>query len=246
MKIFELEILWFTIAPSYYGLMYALTFIVGYIIFIKQKWLSQKQIDDLFFYIVGWVIFGGRLGYILFYNLSSYIESPLNIFKVWEWGMSFHWWVLGVLTAMILFSRKNNLNFYKLADSITFIAPIGISLIRFANYLNKELLGFAYNWPLSVDWRFPSPLLESFLEWIVLFIILFFVRQKQAFIWQIACVFLIGYWFFRIVVEVFVRTPDVQIGYLFGLFSMGTLLSSIMILLGIYYYIRLKKHAKLS
>ena len=246
MKIFELDIFGFTLAPTYYGLSYALTFIIGYLIFKKRNWLNQKQIDDLFFYIVAWVIVWGRLGYVLFYNLSSYMQNPLDIFKVWEWWMSFHGGTIWVIIAMILFAYKNKLNFYKLADHICIIVPIGIALIRFANYLNKELLGFSYTGLLSINGQFPSPLLESFLEWIVLFGIIYYFYRRQSFTWQIASVFLIGYWFFRVLVELFVRLPDAQVGYVVAWVSRGAILSMLMIFAWLYFYIQQKNNAKLQ
>ena len=260
MTIFETTIFGITITPSYYGLMYALWFIMWY-------WLIQKRIykdwenilthitklkiwdfmDSLLFYIFFWVVIWWRLWYVIFYNLSNFISNPLDILKVWEWWMSFHWWIIWVIIAMILFSKKQKISFYKLADQVALVAPIGLWLWRFWNYLNKELLGFSwYNWPLAINWRFPSPLVELFLEWIVLFIILNLIyKYKKLKDWQIASVFIILYWFFRILVEIFFREPDAHIWYIMNYFTLWEIYSLPMILIGIFFYIKLKKTKKI-
>jgi phosphatidylglycerol:prolipoprotein diacylglycerol transferase len=243
MKIFELTIFWFTIAPSYYGLMYALGFILAYLIILKRKKIEKGLVDDLFLYVFAWVILGGRLWYILFYNLSSYLENPLHILRIWEWGMSFHGGMLWVILAVYLFHKIKKVSFLKVMDEIALTVPIWIWLGRVGNYINWELLWFAwYTGPLSINWRFPSPLLEAFLEWFITLVVLFMVSKKQKFAWQLWALFLILYWFFRLLVEVFVRTPDAHIGYIFWYFSMWAILSSAMIIVGwINYYILRKK-----
>lgn len=242
---FSFEILWFSLQISLYGFMYALSFLVGYYILKNSQKFTSEQLESLFMYIFSWVILGWRIGYILFYNLSYYIEQPLKIFYVWEWWMSFHGWLLGVTLAMYLFSRKYNYNFLKLSDELSRIVPLGLLLWRLGNYFNKELLGFPYNGPLAVQVGttsyFPSPLLEALLEWLCLLILLNMLYKKKQFDGQIASSFLIGYGVFRIFVEIFFREPDAQIGYVFSFISLGTILSSLMIIAGIYSYITLKK-----
>ncbi len=248
MKIFNINIFWITIAPSYYGLMYALGFLAWYYIIKSRKIISQKNIDDLLTYIVLWVILWGRLWYVIFYNFSYYLHNPLNIIKVWEWWMSFHGWVIWVLIVMILFSKKYKINFYKLADQITLVLPIWLWLGRIWNYLNKELLWFSwYYGPLNINWRFPSPLVEMFLEWIVLFTILnyLYINYKNKFKpWQLASLFLILYWLFRIFVEAFFRMPDSFIWYIFGYFTLWEIYSLPMVIIWIYLYIKLKNEKK--
>ncbi|MCD5380665.1 prolipoprotein diacylglyceryl transferase [Candidatus Gracilibacteria bacterium] len=276
MTIFEFNLLGITIAPTYYGLMYALGFIGGYWIIktritgifspnllyrlFSGKKVSKKQknklapkskykigdfMDSLLFYIFFGVVIGGRLGYIIFYNFSQYLSDPLSIFKVWEGGMSFHGGVIGVVIAMWLFSKKHKINYYSLADQVTAILPLGIGFGRIGNYLNKELLGFGeYFGPLAVKTNtgsyFPSPLVEFLLEGVVLFIILNIAIRKKQFEGQIAALFLIFYGIFRIIVEVFFRTPDEHIGYIYGFLTLGVIYSIPMILAGIYFYITLK------
>ena len=245
MKIFELDILGFTLAPTYYWLMYALWFIIAYQIIIYRKKMTRTMVDDLFLYVFGGVILGGRLWYIVFYNLSEYLSRPLDIFKVWEWGMSFHGWMLGVIVGTILFSKIKKISFLKVIDEIALTVPIGLWLGRIGNYLNGELLGYSwYTGPFAIDGRFPSPRLEAFLEWLVLIIILYFIAKKQKFAGQLWAVFLIWYWFFRMIVEIFFRTPDAQLGYIIGPFSMWAILSLLMLIAWIIIYIILNKKAK--
>jgi len=249
MTIFDIIIFWIHIAPSYYWLMYAIWFLLWFYIIKNRAVLNQKQLDDLFTYIFLWVILWWRLGYTLFYNFSYYSQNLLDIFKVWEGWMSFHGWVIWVTIAIILFSRKYKLNLFKVWDEVVSVLPIWLFFWRIWNYLNKELLWYSpYNWFLAVEkwWKFyfPSPLLESFLEWLVLFIILFFVYKYKKFYWQVVAIFLIFYWLFRIFVEAFFRTPDVQIWYIMWYFTMWEILSLPMVLVWISIFL-INKNKKL-
>ncbi len=246
MTIFSIEIFGLTIEPTYYWMMYALGFLAWYYIIKKRKVIEWKLLEDLFLYIFLWVILGWRFGYILFYDLGSFLQNPIDIIKVWEWWMSFHGWVIWVLITMLWFAKKNKINFYSLADQITAVLPIWIWLWRIGNYLNQELLWYSpYTWIFAVYknwiWYFPSPLLEMFLEWIVLFFILNYVYYKRKFPWQIASLFLIFYAVFRIFVEIFFRQPDENIWYIFWFLTMWTILSLPMLFAWIYFYFRLRK-----
>jgi len=250
MTIFDITLFGINIAPSYYGLMYALWFLLGYSIIKKRWFIVWDKLDNLFTYIFLWVILWGRLWYTLFYNFSYYINNLADIFKVWEWWMSFHGGVIWVTIAILLFAKKYKINKWRLADEIAAVLPIWLLLGRIWNYLNKELLGYSpYNWFLAVEkwWisYFPSPLLESFLEWWVLLIILYFAYIKRKFYWQIVALFLIFYWIFRIFVEAFFRTPDVQIGYIMWYFTMWEILSLPMIIIWIIIFI-LNKNNKIK
>lgn len=246
MYIFQVNIFWITLSPSYYWLMYVLSFLIWAYLLHKRKVLSSAGLDDLFLYIFLWVFLWGRIGYILFYNLSFYIERPLDILKVWEGWMSFHGWFLWVLLACYLFTRKQKMSYVGLMDELARIFPIGLFFGRIGNYINKELLWFPYTWPLAVQTNtgsyFPSPLLEAFLEWIILFLILHLIYKKKAFVWQLSSLFLIFYWIFRVLVEVFFRSPDSQIGYIFSQVSLWTILSVPMILVWVFLYFYFKKH----
>jgi phosphatidylglycerol:prolipoprotein diacylglycerol transferase len=266
MYIFKIDIFWFTLSPSYYWLMYALGFIITY--FIIKKWLklSYKKMDDLLLFCFIWVILWGRLGYILFYDFAFYINNPTNLIKLWEWWMSFHWWVIWVILAMYFFNKKYKVWFLKLTDELCYWLPIALFLGRIWNYINKELLWYTpYDWPFAIYvnsvWYFPSPLLEAFLEWFILFLILYLARKiklnnkkiinfkiKKSFFyyllpakdWQIAALFLIFYSIFRLFVEIFFRLPDSQIWYIFWIFTMWEILTFPMLIVWIYYYLKLK------
>ena len=198
-----------------------------------------KNFDDLITYLVISIIIGGRIGYIIFYNLNYYISNPSEILKIWEGGMSFHGALLGIIIGTYLFSQKRGVSTFFMLDIIACVAPIGIFLGRIANFINGELVGKATNVSWSVIFplidmlpRHPSQLYEAILEGIVLFLILnILIFKKKYKIGLSSCLFLIYYGIFRVVSEVF-REPDAQIGYLFGLFSMGSLLSFFMILSG--------------
>ena len=245
MTIFTINLFWITISPSYYWLMYAFGFLAWYYYLLKTKILTKPQVEDLFFYMVLWVILGWRIWYILFYDLSYYISNPLDVFKVWKWWMSFHGWALWVIISGIIFSKINKISFLKLIDEIAVIVTVWLWLWRIWNYLNKELLGFEYNWFLAVEknWisYFPSPLVESFLEWLVMFFILKYINKNKDFDGKTWCYFLIFYWIFRTFIELFLRTPDVQIWYIFGFFTMWSLLSLPMILIWIILLFIIKK-----
>lgn len=278
MYIFKFDLFWFTIAPTYYWLMYVLAFIASYILVKRWLKLNSKKMDDLLLYTFLWVILWWRIWYILFYDFAYYLSNPLDLIKTWEWWMSFHGWVIWIILAMYFFSRKhkksilhNNLElntttwkaFLRLADEVCRTLPIWLWLWRLWNYINKELLWFSpYDWPLAVYinsvWYFPSPLLEAFLEWVVLFLILnyFYNRKKewkwlfsrflhknnlQIVDWQIWALFLIFYSIFRIFVEIFFRMPDSQIWYILGFLTMWEILSLPMLFVWVYYYIKLSK-----
>lgn len=267
MYIFKVELFWFTIAPTYYWLMYALWFSIAYLIVKKWLKLSQKKIDDLLLYCFLWVLLWWRLAYIIFYDFIYYINNPSSLLKLWEWWMSFHWWVIWVVLAMYFFDRKYKVWFLKLADYVCYSLPFWLFFWRIWNYINKELLWYSpYDWPFAVYinsiWYFPSPLIEAFLEWVVLFIILHIaLKLKQSnnkFFnlnfkkhwyrrivpkndWQIAALFLVFYALFRIFVEIFFRLPDSQLWYIFWFLTMWEILTAPMFIIWIYYFIKLSK-----
>ena len=234
MTIFEITIFWITIAPSYYGLMYVLGFILWYIILEKRQILWKKELDSLFLYVFLWVILWGRLGYVIFYDLSYYLSNFWDIIKIWEWWMSFHGWALWVILGVFIFWKLNKISFIKTINEIALVAPIWIFFGRIWNYINKELLWFPYTWFLAVEknWEyyFPSPLVEAFLEWIVLFLILLYFSKTKfnKYLWAI---FIIWYWVFRLLVEIFIRVPDSHLWYIIWPLSMWAILSIVMILI---------------
>ena len=201
---------------------------------------NVKDFDDLITYLIISIIIGGRLGYILFYNLGYYIANPFDIIKVWEGGMSFHGALLGIIVGTYFFSKKKNVPTYFLLDIVACVSPIGIFLGRLANFINGELVGkvTAVSWGVifpAIDNlpRHPSQLYEAILEGAVLFLVLnILIFRNKYKMGTCSYLFLIYYGIFRIISEFF-RQPDPQIGYLFNLFSMGTFLSFFMIIAGL-------------
>ncbi|MDD5285553.1 MAG: prolipoprotein diacylglyceryl transferase [Desulfuromonadaceae bacterium] len=246
MRFPQIDPVFLSIGPlhfRWYGLMYVLAFIATYFIIrseVKRKKLplTTDDVADLVFYGAMGVVLGGRLGYILFYNLGFYLANPLKLFAVWEGGMSFHGGFIGVLLAFMLYARRKKLSFMGLVDMAGLCAPVGLGLGRIGNFINGEL----YGRPTDVAWgmifpgsdglpRHPSQIYEAFLEGLVLFVIVRFVSRKTEVNGVVACTAIAGYGLFRFIVEYF-RQPDAQLGIFFGLFSMGQMLSLPMFLLG--------------
>ena len=141
------------------------------------KQVTTTQFDDLIVYLVIGIILGGRLGYVIFYNLEYYTQNLLEIFKLWQGGMSFHGGLIGIIISTILFSKKSNTNFFKFADIISCVAPIGILLGRMANFINGELYGKITTLPWGVIFpyagnlpRHPSQIYEAILEGMVIYL----------------------------------------------------------------------------
>jgi phosphatidylglycerol:prolipoprotein diacylglycerol transferase len=228
----------------WYGLMYLLAFLSAYLLAnyrAKQlnNWNTQ-QIEDLIFYGAIGVVIGGRLGWILFYNLSNFLSDPLSIFYIWAGGMSFHGGLLGVLLAMVVFNRKYKHGLFDTLDFVVPLVPLGLLFGRVGNFINGELWGKVTTSPMGMYIqelgvsRYPSQLYEAFLEGLVLFIILWVYSNKPRPKMSTSALFLIFYGLFRFIIE-FVREPDEDLGYLaFNWLTMGQLLSLPMIILGVY------------
>ncbi len=248
MAIFELNIFWLIIAPTYYGLMYVFAFIACYLTVKKSLKIEISKMDDLLLYCFIGVILWWRIFYILFYDLNYYINNPFDLIKTWQWWMSFHWWAVWVIVAMYFFAKKYWISYLKLADQVCRSLPIWLFFWRIWNYLNNELLWFSnYNWFLSIEksgvYYFPSSLLEAFLEWIILFLILNLIYYKyKKFDWQVATLFLIFYAIFRIFVEIFFRQPDIQIWYIFWVITMWEILTLPMFFVWIYLFFKLRNN----
>ena len=190
--------------------------------------------------IIGLII-GGRVGYILFYNLIFYINNPLDVFKIWQGGMSFHGGVLGIILASILFAKKNQDDVFEYLDVVALVSPIGIFFGRIANFINSELYGYETSVPWAVKfiqidnlYRHPTQLYEAILEGIVLFLILLFFRKKETLskTGVLSSLFLVFYSIFRFIVEFF-RVPDEQIGYIILNITMGQLISLVFFTVGL-------------
>ena len=222
----------------------------------KEQFLSQKAYDDWLVWITLSVILGGRLGYVLFYNFSYFLSNPLEIFAIWHGGMSFHGGLVGSILGMWLFAKKYEVNFWKLIDSWSVAAPVGIFFGRLANFVNLELYGrvtqsnFGVIFPGAGNLpRHPSQLYEAFLEGLALFLILFFLHKSDRFskrLGFLSGMFLTLYGSFRMLIENF-REPDQQIGFFQIKFlheiTMGQCLSLPLIAVGIMLIFTSKKPA---
>ena len=245
------------IAIRWYSLAYIFGIILGWwfgkkiIVHISKSFefkFNVKDFDDLITYIIISLIVGGRLGYVVFYNFGHYLSNPLEIIKIWEGGMSFHGALIGIILGTYLFSLKKNIPTFFLLDIIACVSPIGIFLGRIANFINGELVGKVTTLPWGVIFpaidmlpRHPSQLYEALLEGVILFSILnTLIFKKKYKIGTCSYLFMIFYGVLRIVSEFF-REPDIQIGYLFNLFSLGTILSFLMILSGLVIMIIIRK-----
>ncbi len=236
-QFFSFEIRWYSLA-------YIFGILVGWIL-SKKIFISNIEIkvkfDDYITSLILGIIIGGRLGYIIFYNFGYYSTNLLDIFKIWQGGMSFHGGLIGIIISSIWFAKKNNQNPFQYLDIVSLVAPIGIFFGRIANFINSELYGVETNlsWGvkfIQVDdlYRHPSQLYEALFEGIILFIILLYFRNKGLMKTPglISGLFLIFYSIFRFVIEFF-RAPDTQLGYLFLNLTMGQIVSLIFLLIGI-------------
>ncbi len=242
-----LEIRWYSLAYIF-GILIGWWLgkkIIPRVILSKNLKFNLNDFDDFISYIIVSIIIGGRLGYVFFYNLDYYISNPIYIFKIWEGGMSFHGALIGIIIGTHLFSLKKKIPTFFLLDIIACVSPIGIFFGRIANFINGELVGKVTNIYWGVIFpgidnqvRHPSQLYEALLEGVILFFIINFVHFKKNYkIGKCSSIFLIFYGIFRIFSEFF-REPDIQIGYIFGVISMGMLLSTLMIFAGTIIYLK--------
>ncbi|MBF0505401.1 MAG: prolipoprotein diacylglyceryl transferase [Nitrospirae bacterium] len=253
-------------AVRWYGMMYLIGFASSYLLVRHQvkagsetrkrvrrdreeegvRSFKPADIDSLYSYIVLGLLLGARLGYVIFYNLSFYLEHPLEMFAVWHGGMSFHGGLIGSIAMGYLFSRKFRTDFWHTADLVSVTAPIGLGLGRLGNFINGELYGRVADVPWAMVFpsggplpRHPSQLYEFFLEGVVLFTVLWTLRRKNYETGVLTSLFVILYGAFRFFVEFF-REPDVQLGYVLGIFTMGQVLCMSMVVVGaIILYLRI-------
>ena len=227
----------------WYGLMYMLSFIIGF--FLLRKYSKERKLElttddlyDLLFFLILGVMVGGRLGYVLFYDLPAYISDPLAIFKIWQGGMSFHGGFLGVILATLYICKKKKWNFWQIADVASVAVPVGLGLGRIGNFINGEL----YGRPTSASWgmvfpeageapRHASQLYEAALEGLVLFVILRWLFKRNYYPGTVFWALVGFYGLFRFLIE-FVREPDAHIGFDLGPFTRGQLLTLPMMIAG--------------
>ena len=235
------------LAVTWYSLSYVVGIMLGRLYIIKlleknRSTISKQNIDDFVSWVIVGIIIGGRLGYVLFYDVARYFANPIDILKTYEGGMSFHGGITGFIIASILFCRKYKLRLLALTDLCAVVNPISLGLGRIANFINAEL----YGRPTDVPWgvvfpysdlkpRHPSQLYEAFLEGLILFFILRYVRIKYNALDRLGLLsglFLIFYSLFRILAEFF-REPDIQKGYYAHYFTMGQILCLPLFILGL-------------
>ena len=218
-----------------------------------KRIMEPKDVDDLLFWATFGVVLGGRIGYVLFYKPGYYIEHPLQIFTLWEGGMSFHGGLIGVILAMTWIARSRKRVLLSVYDLGALATPIGLFLGRMANFVNGELWGR----PSDVAWamvfprdplqlaRHPSQLYQGFLEGLCLFALLWYMRKRHDSLsrpGEIGGFFCLGYGVARIVGEFF-REPDAHLGYLLGPITMGMVLSLPLVIVGAFFIWRARKRA---
>ncbi|MGE6783987.1 prolipoprotein diacylglyceryl transferase [Ensifer adhaerens] len=252
------------LAIHWYGLAYVAGILLGW--FYARRlamhaplWRDDKpaitlqQLDDFLLWAAGGIVLGGRIGYILFYDLGSVLANPIRALEIWNGGMSFHGGFLGTTLAMILFARKNRIALWSLFDVVAAVVPIGLFFGRIANFINGELWGRLSSMPWAIVFptggpfaRHPSQLYEAALEGLVLLSVLaWFIYRRHALKSPglVTGIFVLGYAMSRIFVEFF-REPDAQIGYLAGgWLTMGMLLSLPMALAGLWAIARARRAA---
>ncbi len=249
-----------TFAIRWYGMMYVIAFGVVYLLcryrIESEKLPFEKSFvgDGLTWSMVG-VVLGGRLGYILFYGMGSFLADPLGTLLPFVstpggcrfagiTGMSYHGGVIGVIISLLFFRKSQKRGFFETFDLFIPAIPLGYTFGRLGNFINGELFGrvtdsaFGMYFPLAPTWqlRHPSQLYEAFFEGIVLFLLLWLLRKKSAFPGFLSAAYLFGYGFFRFFIE-YVREPDAQLGFVFLDFSMGQVLCFVMMIAGAAVYL---------
>jgi len=233
------------IKVHWYGIMYLVAFTAGwYLGRVRAKkpqsgW-HPDEVGDILFYIALGVILGGRIGYVIFYNFSRFLENPVMLFEIWKGGMSFHGGLIGVIIAMWLFGRKTDRSFFSVSDFISPLIPLGYGAGRIGNFIGGELWGKVTDVPwgmvfprAGIEPRHPSQLYQAFLGGLVIFTILWLYSKKPKPTMAVSGMFLLCLGIYRFTIEFF-RQPDAHLGYLaFGWLTMGQVLSAPMVILGI-------------
>ena len=236
-SVFSFEIRWYSLA-------YIFGILIGW--YLSKKYFIDNEkvketFDDYITYIILGIIVGGRLGYVIFYDLSYFLDNPIEILQIWNGGMSFHGGLLGVILSSIIFAKSKKIEVFEYLDVIAIVTPIGLFFGRIANFINSELYGKSTEVFWSVKFlkvdnisRHPSQLYEAFLEGIILFFILIYFKRnkKNTSHGFLSGSFLIFYSIFRFISEFF-RVPDPQIGYLVLNLTLGQLISFVFLLFGL-------------
>jgi phosphatidylglycerol---prolipoprotein diacylglyceryl transferase len=230
-------------ALRWYGLAYMAGFVSAFFflksIFIRRFKLTVDDLLDYFSFAIAGVILGGRLGYVLFYDLSYFMEYPSSIFSFWQGGMSYHGGALGAMLGTILFAKRRGISLWRLLDLLGISSTFGLFFGRISNFVNGELYGRVTTFKLGMVFpgggelpRHPSQLYESFFEGIVLFLVLFgLMKSNRLKDGQLFGAYVFGYGLLRFFIE-YTREPDAHLGFVLGSFSMGQVLSFGMVLIG--------------
>jgi|TARA_B100001971_G_C18135536_1_gene507368 phosphatidylglycerol:prolipoprotein diacylglycerol transferase len=237
----------------YYGLFFVLGFVIAYFMLNylakkKKIELTKDDVSDYLLYLIIGTVAGARIFYVLIYNLKFYLANPLQIFAVWQGGLSFHGGLIGAVLAVIIFTKKRKFDFYELADLTVIPLALGLALGRIGNFTNGELFGritnvpWAFKFSDAEGFRHPSQIyasLKNLLNFAVLWNLKNFKLPKGFLFWF----FVTFYAFLRFIVEFF-RQPDPQLGFFFGFLSMGQILSIIMFPIGLYFLFRIYNNSK--
>lgn len=246
----------FSLGPlqiRWYGLMYVVGFLFASYLFkvlIRRSFfkITEEKVDTLVTTMIISMFIGARLTYVFVYNWDYYSQHLMELFSVWQGGLSFHGALVGLIVGGVIFSRQNKIQWLQVMDSVALAGSLGLFFGRIGNFINGELYGritthwlgvvFPTGGPLP---RHPSQLYEAFLEGILLTIILWIVLKRVKNYGIISSLFLVGYGTFRFIVEFF-REPDQQLGFYFGSMTMGQILCSLMIISGIGLWVYVNKN----
>lgn len=228
----------FSLGPldiRWYGISYLAGFIFSYYFLIFTKKCSKQELIDILFYTALGIIFGGRIGYVLFYEPELMLSQPWSLLTFWVPGRSFHGGLLGVIISLYIFAKLKNKHIFEITDLIAPAIPIGIACGRLGNFINGELWGKVTNLPWGMVYpgagylpRHPSQIYEFLLEGVALFVILFLFRNRKE-LGYLSGIFLFYYACMRFIVE-FWREPDWHLNLNF--LSMGQILSIPMLIFG--------------
>ena len=239
-------------AIRWYALAYIAGILLGWrlarrLVRLPPRAADERQLDDFITWVTLGIVFGGRLGYVLFYRPGYYLSAPWEALYVWQGGMSFHGGALGVIAALFLFGRREGIDPLRFADRVVCVVPIGLGLGRLANFVNGELWGRVSDVPWAMVFpgagplpRHPSQIYQAALEGAALFAVLMWLVSRPAVRARrgvLSGAFLAGYGVARIVGELF-RQPDAHLGFLLGGVTMGQLLSLPMIAVGLWLILR--------
>jgi phosphatidylglycerol---prolipoprotein diacylglyceryl transferase len=231
-------------AIRWYGLAYIAGFASAYFflkpIFVHTFSCTKDDLLDYFSYAVVGVVLGGRLGYVVFYDFSYFIQYPSSLFAFWQGGMSYHGGALGAMIGSVLYAKRRHISVWKLLDFLGIASTFGLFFGRLANFVNGELYGrvTSFKWGMVFPGggllpRHPSQLYESFFEGCVLFLCLFgLMKSKKLNDGQLFGAYVFGYALFRFFIE-YTREPDAHLGFVIGAFSMGQVLCAGMGVIGL-------------